>query len=108
MPPEHESVRKKLAAIEAEMRRIGMWQAKPLAEDQYDFREAFARDTMAFAQWLQFIFVPRVKSIVEAQGEFPSGSSVGTQALREFDGDAEAGKLASLLCEFDGLFDDKP
>ena len=107
MPPEHKRVREKLAAIEAEMRRIKLWQSEPPAEAQSNFREAFARDTLAFAQWLQFIFIPRVKSIVEARGEFPSSSSVGTQALREFDGYAEADALVSLLCEFDGLFDGK-
>jgi len=105
MPP-YSVVEEKLAAIEAEMRRIGMWQSEPLPEAAYTFQEAFAMDTMAFTQWLQFVFIPRVKSILEAQGEFPSSSSIGTQAIREFDGYDEAGPLMSLLCEFDGLFDD--
>lgn len=110
MSSKHIVVEKKLAAIEAEMRRIGMWQAEPLPEMAYAFQEAFAMDTMAFAQWLQFVFVPRVKSIVAARGEFPSGSSVGTQAIREFDGYDEASHLVSLLGEFDELFDngDRP
>jgi len=103
MPP-YSIVSEKLAAIEAEMRRIGMWRAEPLPEAAYAFQEAFAMDTMAFTQWLQFIFIPRVKAILETQGEFPSGSSVGMQAIREFDGYAEAGPLVSLLSEFDGLF----
>src|SRR5258708_987613 len=103
--PSYSLVEEKLAAIEAEMRRIGMWQAEPLPEAAYAFQEAFAMDTMAFAQWLQFVFIPRVKSIIEAQGEFPSSSSVGAQAIREFDGYDEAAALVSLLCEFDELFD---
>lgn len=105
MPPKPAVVEEKLTAIEAEMRRIGMWQAEPLAEEQYDFHQAFAMDTMAFPQWLQFIFIPRVKSSLEARGDFPSSSSVGVQAIREFDSYAEAGELVSLLCEFDALFE---
>lgn len=108
MPPKPALVEKKLVAIEAEMRRRGMWQAKPLTEAQYDFRQAFAMDTMTFPQWLQFIFIPRVRSTLETHGDFPSSSHVGTQALREFDGYAEAEKLVSLLCEFDELFNDEP
>lgn len=57
MPPIPSSVLMQLERIEAEMRRIGMWQQIPLAPDQYDFRAAFAMDTMSFPQWLQFIWV---------------------------------------------------
>ncbi len=94
----------KTSEIEAEMKRIGFWSLDPLPEDAYDFREAFAMDTMAFSQWLQFILIPRVRSIIEQKGDFPSESMVGTQAVREFDGDTMASDLVNLLCEFDDLF----
>ncbi len=103
--PFYSLVEAKLFAIEAEMRRIGLWQSEPLPETAYAFQEPFAMDTMAFPQWLQFVFIPRVKSSLAAVGEFPSSSNVGTQAIREFDGYAEAARLVSLLCEFDALFD---
>ncbi len=92
-----------IAAIEAEMKRIGYWQEQPLRPEQMKFKQAFAMDTMAYAQWLQFIFVPRVKEAV-ATGRFPSSSSVGAQGVREFDGDDNAGELVRLLCEFDQVF----
>jgi uncharacterized protein YqcC (DUF446 family) len=94
------------AQIEAEMKAIGCWSEQALPESAYDFRQAFAMDTMAFSQWLQFILIPRVRQIIAAQDEFPSQSMVGVQAVREFDGDARAGRLVSLLSEFDGLFDE--
>jgi uncharacterized protein YqcC (DUF446 family) len=94
----------KIAQIEPEMNRIGFWRAEPLPESAYAFRQAFAMDTMTFGQWLQFIFVPRVKSIIGQRGEFPTSSQVGVQAIREFDGDPQADRLVSLLCEFDALF----
>lgn len=90
--------------IEAELRRIGFWQSEPLRPEQMEFTQAFAMDTMAFAQWLQFIFLPRVREAA-ASNQFPSGSSVGAQAVREFDGSPEAGDLITLLAEFDTLFD---
>jgi uncharacterized protein YqcC (DUF446 family) len=90
--------------IEAEMRDIGMWQDQPLRPEQLKFTEAFAMDTMTFSQWLQFIFLPRVREAV-ATNEFPSGSSVGTQAVHEFDGYPEADRLVTLLSEFDALFE---
>jgi uncharacterized protein YqcC (DUF446 family) len=89
--------------IEAEMRRIGYWQKQPLKPEQLRFSQAFAMDTMAFIQWLQFIFLPRVREAATSN-QFPSSSSVGTQAVREFDGDSDAGRLIELLAEFDALF----
>jgi uncharacterized protein YqcC (DUF446 family) len=104
MAASYEVVGAKLDAIETEMKRIGYWQEKPLDPDQYDFRAAFARDTMAFTQWLQFIFIPNVRRIIASQGQFPSSSAVATQAVREFDTDNNATPLVSLLSEFDALF----
>ena len=92
-----------LDQIEAEMRRIGMWQAEPPRPEQLKFTKAFAMDTMAFSQWLQFVFIPRVRAAVAANS-FPKGSSVGAQAVREFDGQPEAEQLLTLLSEFDALF----
>jgi uncharacterized protein YqcC (DUF446 family) len=90
--------------IEAEMRRIGYWQSQPLRPEQLQFRKAFAMDTMAFTQWLQFIFLPRVREAA-ASHSFPSSSSVGVQAVREFDGNSDASGLVKLLAELDRLFD---
>jgi uncharacterized protein YqcC (DUF446 family) len=89
--------------IEKEMRRIGVWQKQPLRPEQLGFKQAFAMDTMTFSQWLQFIFLPRVCECV-ASNNFPPSSSVGTHAIREFDGCPETDHLVQLLSEFDALF----
>jgi uncharacterized protein YqcC (DUF446 family) len=94
----------KLDEIEEEMKRIGLWQEKPLAPEQYNFTSAFAMDTMSYDQWLQFIFVPRVRGTISASGKFPASSSVGAQAVREFDTVPNAARLVTLLSEFDRLF----
>jgi dTDP-4-dehydrorhamnose 3,5-epimerase len=101
--PNPQQVLLKLEQIEAEMRHIHLWQDNPLEAEQYDFRAAFAGDTMSFPQWLQFIFIPNVKRAAES-GKFPSSSQVSVRAVREFDGMDEASKLIDLLSAFDALF----
>lgn len=93
----------KIAEIEAEMKATGYWQPEPLPDQAYDSRRAFAMDTMTFPQWLQFVLIPRVADIIEHRGDFPTESMVGTQAVREFDGDAAASRLVSLLSELDDI-----
>ncbi len=98
-------VARSIDEIEAEIKRTGYWSSEPLPEAAYQFQAAFAMDTMTFVQWLQFVFIPRVRDILATQGTFPSQSMVGVQAMREFDGDEDASRLVSLLTEFDELFD---
>jgi uncharacterized protein YqcC (DUF446 family) len=105
--PDHHVVEIALNTVEAEMKRIGMWQSKPLTPEQMNFSQAFAGDTMAFEQWLQFIFVPRVRSIIASKGKFPAHSQVSDQAFREwmmYDQRPEVEPLIALLRQFDALF----
>jgi uncharacterized protein YqcC (DUF446 family) len=91
--------------IEAEMRAIGLWQPEALEPSRYEFSQAFAMDTMTFSQWLQFVFVPRVREIINAYGAFPAQSMVAAQAVREYDSLPEASKLVSVLSGFDALIE---
>lgn len=102
--PSHDAVAGKIEEIEQELKRMGAWQQEPLPPEAWQFRSAFAMDTMAFEQWLQFILIPRVREIVETRGEFPPESHLAPHAVREFDGRDDTDRLCTLLHEFDRLF----
>jgi len=105
--PSYEIVAAKIAEIEDEMKRVDLWQSEPLQPEQYQFTRAFGGDTMSFEQWLQFIFIPRVKGIIESRDTFPTSSSVGTYAAREWGWSPlgiDTNRLGTLLSEFDALF----
>jgi len=96
-------VERALDAIISELKAVGLWSDRPLPEEAHEFREAFAADTMSFDQWLQFVFVPRVKELVSQGGPFPASSAVSVRAVREFDGQGLT-ELEARLREFDALF----
>lgn len=98
---------RRLDAIEAELRRLDWWQAQPLPPEAWRFTRAFAADTMAFPQWLQFVFVPNAREAVAGQRTLPQRSMVAAQAVREFDGQDEADHLCSLLSGFDYAIEKK-
>jgi uncharacterized protein YqcC (DUF446 family) len=98
-----QSVSDLLDEIEREMRTCGLWQSRPLEPEQMHFTQAFGMDTMSFDQWLQFIFIPRVREAV-VKNSFPASSQVGAQAVREFDTVPAASGLVTLLSRFDALF----
>ena len=64
---------------------------------------AFGENTMTFAQWMQFVLVPRLRGIVRDRDEFPSGSELAVYAVRALDGDPDAERLHDLLYQIDRL-----
>ena len=107
MTPSYDIVDQKISQIEAEMRRIGMWQAKPPPAQALVITQAFGGDKLAFEQWLQFVFIPRVRQIITERGQFPAKSQVADQAYREWKmagSDPRVDRLIELLREFDGMF----
>ena len=97
-------------AIEAEMKRVDWWSGKAPEPERMNFHEPFGADTLAYQEWLQFVFIPRVRSIIESKGEFPPNSSVGTKAMREWDymeHVAEGQKLIRMLNDFDDLVNNR-
>lgn len=68
--------------IEAEMRRIGLWEHTPPPEEALASLAPFCHDTLTFEQWLQWVFLPKMKQVVESGEEFPASSDI--QPLAEY------------------------
>ena len=102
-PPPYAAVADKIAAIEAEMRRIGLWQSEPLPAGALASPDAFGWKTLTYAQWLQFVLVPSATTIIVERGDFPRESALATMAVRNFDGMEEAEPLITLLGALDRL-----
>jgi uncharacterized protein YqcC (DUF446 family) len=102
-----EEIPGRLAAIEAELRRIGLWDVP--RPERTDGSGAFGGDAMSFEQWLRWVFVPRVHELLASAGPWPQSSAVSSKAHREWRmwGDRpDVDRLIELLGEFDALFVD--
>lgn len=85
-----------LMDLEAELRNLNQWDAQPLSDAALASVEPFGVDTMTLPQWLQFIFIPRMYALIEAQQLPPGRCEIQPIAEQYFGG----GKLdvAQLLC----------
>lgn len=88
-----------LDSIESELARLWPDLPEPSGDDVAG-GGAFGHATMAFPQWLRFVFLPAARERI-ASGDLPGSSQVGAQAVRELDGYPEADTLVGLLSEFD-------
>lgn len=89
--------------IEAEMRRIGTWSDDPPTEEEVLAGGAFGLGTVAFDQWVQVVFVRRLRQVAEGTFPIPKSSAPGAQATREWDGSPHHDRLLELLLEVDSV-----
>ncbi|TIH07354.1 YqcC family protein [Pseudomonas leptonychotis] len=93
-----------LLLIERELRVQGWWQAQAPSLDALSSEQPFCVDTLAFEQWLQWMFLPRMKQLLEAGAVLPSVSGIQPMAEQVYGGQLKkAGQLIKLLGEFDQL-----
>jgi len=97
-----------LLKIEIELRELDVWQHEPLPDEAFESSQPFCLDTMEFTQWLQFVFLDRMKSLVEAGHPLPSVSGIAPMAEEHFRGRPESGDgLIQALDEMDRLLSRK-
>lgn len=81
-----------LLHIELELRQIGAWESEPPAPEALQSNQPFCIDTLEFTQWLQFVFVRRMKVLVENDRPLPAVSGMAPMAEEHFRQRSEAGE----------------
>ncbi|WP_285409455.1 YqcC family protein [Pseudomonas sp. FR229a] len=95
-----------LLLIERELRALGWWDEVEPSVEALSSVEPFSVDTLDFEQWLQWIFLPRMKMILEQDLSLPNASGIQEMAEMVFAQRNLGGKdrqLQVLLKEFDLL-----
>ncbi|WP_166252588.1 YqcC family protein [Marinobacter salicampi] len=93
-----------LLAIEAEMRRSGVWSAEAPSAEALLSTQPFCIDTLEMTEWIQFIFLPKMKRLIENEGPLPAVSGMAPMAEEYFRGRPEDGRgLIRALARMDEL-----
>lgn len=73
-----------LAAIEDELRRMGLWSLQPPSVEALASDTPFACDVMPLEMWLQWIFMPRMRETVRLGLRPPAACHIHTYAAHCF------------------------
>lgn len=65
-----------LDELERQLRALGYGQTKQPSDEALASVEPFAIDTLEPQQWLQWIFLPRMRALIKANQPLPSGFSM--------------------------------
>ncbi len=69
-----------LLEVEAELRKLEWWSEQAPQPAALASREPFCVDTLAFEQWLQWVFLPRMHALIEENGALPQRSAITEMA----------------------------
>lgn len=90
-----------LLVIEAEMRRLSVWSTERPSTSALQSSQPFCVDTLEFTEWLQFIFLPRMKMMIERNQSLPAVSGIAPMAEEYFRGSRQSVK--GLIQELETL-----
>ncbi|MDA8965351.1 YqcC family protein [Pseudomonadales bacterium] len=76
----HTALAAALQDIQAEMVSLQLWELERPSEAALASTEPFCIDTLNFAQWLQFIFLEKMRAIIDQGGPLPSQSDIAPLA----------------------------
>jgi uncharacterized protein YqcC (DUF446 family) len=98
------AIAQQLLLIERELRALGWWMTTPPSDEALASQEPFCVDTLPFEAWLQWVFLLRMKALVESAGPLPRVSGIRPMAEQVYVGqEARVLALLDVLGEFDRL-----
>lgn len=95
-----------MLSIEQTMRKADVWRDHAPAPAAMASRVPFCADTLAFSEWLQFVFIPRMHALIEAGAALPRASAIAPLAEESLDERPGKQALVNQLRRFDRLIAD--
>jgi len=100
----HTEVAEVLIDIEAQLRQLGLWDKIPPSSQALASEQPFAVDTLTLPQWLQFIFLPTIREMLEAGQALPDRCGIVPMADEFFrDTGLACDELVVALARIDEL-----
>ncbi|HNL91278.1 MAG TPA: YqcC family protein [Pseudomonadales bacterium] len=90
-----------LIDIECALRRGDFWQTETPPASALASTEPFAVDTLDFHQWLQFVFLPRMRELINARQMLPEQCNITAMAEVVWADETRALAVINALRQFD-------
>lgn len=89
--------------LEAELRRVQLWDPERPSETLLASSQPFCIDTLALSQWLQWLLIPRMRSVLAGERPMPTRSAIYPLAEDCFEHLEDPCALLALIERFDQL-----
>ncbi len=100
----HRLLARELMELEAALRHLRLWHAVAPSDAALASAEPFAWDTLLFTEWLQFLFIPRLRRLAQAGEPLPTHCAVAPMATESFRANRQPADTVLVVLErIDGL-----
>ncbi|EGU48208.1 hypothetical protein VII00023_20877 [Vibrio ichthyoenteri ATCC 700023] len=90
-----------LDELERQMRALDCWQSDMPPPQALASTEPFAIDTLEPQQWLQWVFLPKIRAMINAQQALPSGFSMAAYFEQSWQQEAQYIPLLAVIRQID-------
>lgn len=77
---DYDETKQLLLNIEQELKRLGVWEGNPPPAESMMSEAPFCYDTLEIHQWLQWVFIPRIQALIDAQQPLPQECDIASYA----------------------------
>ena len=92
-----------LVQLTALLQKHALWQSEPIDADALLSNTPFCHDTMAFEQWLQFVFIEKMQQLITLSQPLPQNFAIAPMAEMALVGKTGSGEIITLLSELDAF-----
>lgn len=72
----HGKMQALMQEVEVEMQRLHLWSGHPPSPDAMASVMPFMYDTLKPHEWLQWVFIPRTRALIDARGRLPGTCNI--------------------------------
>jgi len=84
------------------MKQVELWSSQPPAHHKLESQFPFCADTLAFEEWLQFVFIPKITQVIEHKLTLPHAPQIANMAEQVFqERQAEVSQVIEQLKRLD-------
>ncbi|TNH07559.1 YqcC family protein [Testudinibacter sp. TR-2022] len=103
---QEDKVRQHLQQLQYNLQQLALWQTSPPEQERLQSEQPFHLDTLEPYEWLQWIFIPRMHALLDAEAPLPSKIAI-TPYLEEAMNDiAQLELLLSPLTDIESLLNE--
>lgn len=102
MNKQYEETNRLMQELEKEMRTAGLWSGMPPSAEAMQSVMPFMYDTLRFHEWMQWVFMPRTRALIEAGRPLPGNCHIHPLAEHELGKlDIETSRLLTIILDID-------
>ena len=92
-----------LVQLKALLQKHQLWQCEPILAEALNSSVPFCHDSMAFEQWLQFVFIEKMQHLITYNQQLPRNFAIAPMAQMALINKSGGNEIIEVLTQLDAL-----